>query len=115
MKNWTPLMCVYLLFSIVGAILPGYYIILHLIETKGSFTIAEFISSGMANLLSSAITLDLFIGAGCFLLWIIIEGHRMRMKNLWFYFVFTFTISFAFAGPLFLFMRERKLRMKKLI
>ena len=91
-----------------GRIFPGYYIF-QFLTTGGNFTIGKFISSGMTNLLSSAITLDLFIGAGCFLVWIIIEGHRMKMKNLWFYFIFTFTISFAFAGPLFLFMRERRL------
>ena len=37
-------------------------------------------------------------------------ARRLGMRRWWFYVVTTFLVSFAFACPLFLFMREARLR-----
>lgn len=60
----------------------------------------------------SSFTADLFICATACILFIIAEGRRIRMKNLWVYVVLSLLVAIAFAFPLFLFMREK--RFKKL-
>jgi hypothetical protein len=40
----------------------------------------------------------------------VIEARRLEMRRAWFYVVTTFLVAFAFACPLFLLMRELRLR-----
>ena len=109
MKKITPLAGFYLLFAIAGLLVPWYFNAQQLMHGAEPFTFANYIGAGMANNFTSSITTDFFIATIPVLVWMMIEGRRLQMKNLWFYFVFTFVIAFAFTCPLFLFMREQKL------
>jgi len=111
MKNWTPLMWLYLAFAIAGIIVPWYFNLQFMMYGDEPFTIRRFLADGMATPLSSSITTDFFISSTPVLIWMMIEGKRLKMKRLWFYFIFTFMIAFAFTCPFFLFMRERKIRL----
>ncbi len=113
MKNWTALMWVYLFFAILGLVVPWYFNLQFIMNSEESLTPLRFIQGGLVNPLASSITADLFIGASPFLIWMMVEGWRLKMKNLWFYFLSMYLIAFAFVCPFFLFMRERKLNLEK--
>lgn len=103
-------MIFYLLCSIAGAIVPWYFNITQQIDGPEPFTLSNYLAAGFANPFVSSISTDFIIGTTPVLVWMIVEGMKLKMKHLWFYVVFTFAIAFAFTCPLFLFMRERVLQ-----
>lgn len=109
MKNITPLQLVYLLFSLAGLCIPWYFNAQQLMHGTEPFTFANYIGAGMANNFTSSITTDFFIATIPLLIWMIVEGRRLKMKFMWAYVLFTFMIAFAFTCPLFLFFRDRKI------
>ncbi len=111
MKNITPIMYVYLGLCVLGFFIPWYYN-LQFMMTGETFTPQKFIAAGMVSPLASSLTTDFMICASAFSTFIIIESRRLKMKNMWIIYISTFLIAIAFAAPLFLFMRERKLRIK---
>jgi len=111
MKNWTLLMWVYLFLAIAGLIVPWYFNLQFISEEGGEFPIRDFVAQGFATSGAASLTSDLLIGASAVTIWMIVECRRLKMKGLWLYLVFTYLIAFAFACPLFLLMRERKLKL----
>lgn len=63
-----------------------------------------------ANATASSLAVDLFIVASAASIFIIIEGTRLQMKRSWLYVAISFVTAVAFAFPLFLAMRERRIR-----
>ena len=108
MKNHTPIMYVYLGFSVLGFFIPWYYN-LQFMMTGETFTPQKFIAAGMVSPLASSLTTDFMICASALFTFIIVESRRLKMKNMWIIYVSTFLIGIAFAAPLFLYLRERKL------
>lgn len=108
-KPITPLMGFYLACAVAGAIVPWYFNVQHILHSDVPFTVASWLQAGMATPLSRSITTDFLIGTTPVLVWMVVEGRRLKMRFLWAYVLFTFLIAFAFTCPLFLFFRERKL------
>ncbi len=102
-------MGIYFLLAVAGLILTWYHNLQFMMNSDEALTPTRFIQGGLVNPIASSITYDLIIGASAFTIWMMVEGSRLKMKNIWFYFITTFLVAFAFAGPFFLFMRERKL------
>ncbi len=100
---------VYFGFAIAGAILPTLANIEFMKLYGPGFEIDKFITLANANPAASSLSRDLLISSGAMFIWIINESRRLNMKNLWIVIVGTFIIAFAFSGPLFLFLRERRL------
>ena len=105
--NW--LKWVYLLFAILGAILPTLANIEFVQSYGSSFDIQLFIELANNNPASQSLSRDLFIGSTAVLVWIISESKRLEMKNIWVVILTTFTIAFAFSAPLFLYLRELRI------
>ena len=63
-----------------------------------------------ANATASSLAVDLLIVASAASIFIIIEGKRLEMKRPWLYVAVSFAKAVAFAFPLFLAMRERRIR-----
>jgi hypothetical protein len=103
------LMFLYLFLAIAGFALTWYYNLQFILYSGKTFTVSQLFADGMSTSLGASITMDLMIAATAGQIWMMIEGYRLKMKNMWFYLVFTFIIAFAFTFPFFLFMRERKL------
>lgn len=82
---------------------------LQFMAQHGSFSVGEFIAGGYANPAASSLSSDLTVGVLAFLVWLVAEARRLRMRRAWAYVVVTFGVAFAFAFPLFLLMRERRL------
>ena len=109
MNNRKILSIIYLLFAIIGAILPTLSNIDFFIKYGQTFDIGMFIQLANVNPAAQSISRDLLIGAGSIFVWIVVESRRLEMKNLWIVIFGCFTIAFAFAAPFFLFLRERRL------
>ncbi len=99
----------YLLLSILGAILPMISNFNFAMEYGTSFDIHQFIQLANANPAAESISRDLLIGASAVFIWIVNESKKLNMKNMWIVYVGTFLIAFAFSAPFFLFLRERRI------
>jgi hypothetical protein len=112
-KSWTPLMWFYLLMSVLGAIVPWYFNGHQLLYGTQPFTLANYLAAGLANDFTSSITTDFLIVVTSFIVWMIVESRRLKMKGIGWYILFTFLIAIAFTCPLFLLNRERKIQAMK--
>lgn len=106
----TPLMVFYGTFAAAGAIVPWYFNIRHMQESGAMLTPQGWVAAGFTSPLAGSITSDFLIGTIPVLIWMVIEARRLRMRHWWFYVVTTFPVAFAFSCPLFLLMRELKVR-----
>ncbi len=100
-------MAIYAGLTILGAVWTGYY---NLQFMEAGFEAVDFFTLGFVNPVSSSLTADLTVSCLAFLAWLPFEARRLGMKYWGLYVLFTFTVAFAFSFPLFLLMRERKLR-----
>ena len=99
----------YLVLSILGAILPMISNFNFAMEYGLSFDINQFIQLANADPAAESISRDLLIGASAVFIWIVNESRKLNMKNMWIVYVGTFLIAFAFSAPFFLFLRERRI------
>ena len=100
----------YLLLAILGAILPWQANLEFMqMNPGGGFDIQAFLQDANVNAASRSLNRDLFIAASAFSIWIVTEGRKLQIKGWWIALVVSFSISFACGGPLFLYLRERKL------
>lgn len=106
----TSLMVLYGAFALAGAVVPWYFNIRYMLESGELLTPQMWLAGGFINSLTSSITTDFLIGTTPVLVWMVVEGRRLEMRHLWLYVVTTFLVAFAFSCPLFLLMREVRLR-----
>jgi Protein of unknown function DUF2834 len=69
-----------------------------------------FYRLGFANPAAASLTVDLMVAFVVFAVWVLPEAARLGMRRAWLYPVLGFFVSLAFAFPLFLMLRERRLR-----
>ena len=112
MRSFSVKQIIYFVLAIFGAILPWYYNLQFMAESgnSGQFDLAGFIAGGFANAAASSLTIDLSIIVVAFIIWMVSESIKLGMRYWWVYLVLTGLVAAAFSFPLFLFMRERKLR-----
>lgn len=100
---------IYLLLSILGAVLPMISNFNFALDYGFTFDIVKFIQLASDNPASESISRDLLIGASAVFIWIINEAKKLKMKNMWVVYLGTFLIAFAFSAPFFLYLRERRI------
>lgn len=100
----------YLALAVAGAVLPWLANLDYMRAYPGSFDIGQFIALANVNPAAQSLSRDLAIGSSAVLIWIVAESRRLRMRGLWLVLLCTFTLAFACAAPLFLYLRERRLR-----
>ena len=108
-NNKQKLSYIYLILSILGAILPMMANFDFAIEYGNSFDIKNFISLANENPAAQSISRDLLVGASAVFIWIVNESKKLKIKNMWVVYIGTFLIAFAFSAPFFLFLRERRI------
>lgn len=104
LKNWNSRSIIYLLLSIAGLVGTWYFNILAI--QQGS----DFFSDRSSSPAVSSATTDLLIAASAASIFMYFEGKRLKMKNVWLYILGSFVTAIAFTFPLFLAMRERKIK-----
>jgi hypothetical protein len=108
LRPW--LQWVYLSLAIAGAILPWLANIDFIRAYGSSGDIGLFVRLANANPAAASLSRDLGIGATAVVIWMVNEGRRLAMKGLPWVLLSCFTIAFACGAPLFLYLRERRLR-----
>ncbi len=105
-----PLAWLYLVLAIAGGVLPWLANVAFLREHGPSFNLALFVGLANANPAAQSLSRDLAVGATAVTIWMISESRRLRMRGLPWVLLSCVTIAFAFGAPLFLHLRERRLR-----
>lgn len=106
----TPLMIFYGAFAAAGAVVPWYFNVRFMVESGELITPQGLIAGGFVTPLAGSLTSDFLIGTTPVLVWLVVEARRLGMRHGWAYVAATFLVAFAFACPLFLLMRELRLR-----
>jgi Terpene cyclase DEP1 len=99
---------VFFLLAAVGLVAPWIFNAQYFLS-GGSVLPGAFFGAAFANSLTTAITLDVYIAAIVFSVWVFVESKRVRVARSWLYVVLTFFVGLSFALPLYLGMRERAL------
>ena len=100
----------YLALAIAGAILPWLanwqFIQLH----GAAFDLGLFVQLANANPAAQSLSRDLAIGATAVVIWMIQESRRLQMRGLPWVLLCCVTLAFACGAPLFLYLRERRVK-----
>lgn len=102
--RWTPRALLYLAFAIAGLVGTWTYNITAILEERDF--LGDWFEGGPAV---SSLTTDLLVVAVAAVIFMIVEGRRLRMKRIWLFILAAPLIALAFAFPLFLAFRERAL------
>jgi hypothetical protein len=97
----------YLLLAVMGFVLPYYFFASFLIEN--GLNLGLLFNQLFANDISTFFAVDLVITAVVFLIYMVREAGRYRMRNWWLYVVATLAVGPSFAFPSFLYFREPRL------
>lgn len=106
----TSLAGVYAVLAVAGAVLPWLANLDFMREHGSSFDLGQFVALANANPASQSLSRDLAIGATAITLWIVSEGRRLKMRGVLWVLLSCVTVAFAFGAPLFLYLRERRLK-----
>jgi lysylphosphatidylglycerol synthetase-like protein (DUF2156 family) len=93
--------------ALAGAVLP-FVIAIPWMERFG-FQPGLFLRQAFANRASTAFAADLLLSINVFILFILLEGLRLRMKRLWLPVLLVVAVGLCCGLPAFLAMRERAL------
>lgn len=100
----------YLGLAIAGGVLPWLANLAFLREHGPQFDLGLFVQLANANPAAQSLSRDLAIGASAVTIWMVSEGRRIKLRGLPWVLLSCVTIAFAFGAPLFLHLRERRLR-----
>jgi hypothetical protein len=75
-----------------------------------SFDLGLFVGLANDNPAAQSLSRDLAVGASAVTIWMVSESRRLKMRGLPWVLLSCVTVAFAFGAPLFLHLRERRLR-----
>jgi len=105
MNRPSALATLYYALALAGLLLTWYFNGQYLLN-GGGLGPEAFLGSAFANALTTAITLDVYIAALVFAVWVFSDSARQAMKWPWLYVVLCFGAGLAVALPLYLANRE---------
>ncbi len=98
----------YLLLALVGIAYTWYFNIQFYLTAEDT-SISNFIDLTKTTLPAQSITADLTVVVVTFLIWVIYESLKLKIKFWWIVLPLTFLVAIAFTFPLFLYMRANRL------
>jgi hypothetical protein len=104
-----PLAWLYLTLAIAGAVLTWQANIAFIQDHGKAFDLGLFVRLANANPAAQSLSRDLAVAATAFTVWMVAESRRLAMKGMPWVLLISVTIAFACGGPLFLYLRERRL------
>jgi len=108
-NNKNPLAWLYLTLAIAGAVLTWQANLAFMQAHGTGFDLGLFVRLANANPAAQSLSRDLAVAATAFTVWMVAESRRLTMKGLPWVLLICVTIAFACGGPLFLYLRERRL------
>jgi hypothetical protein len=106
----TALSGLYLVLALAGAVLPWLANLDFMRQYSSSFDLGQFVTLANANPAAQSLSRDLAIGATATTIWMVSEARRLRLRGLGWVLLSCVTVAFACGAPLFLYLRERRLR-----
>ncbi len=103
---------IYLILAILGVTYTWYFNIQFYL-TEENISILNFIEQTKTTFPAKSITADISVVAITFLVWMIYESLKLKIKCWWIIIPLTFLIAIAFSFPLFLYMRANRLEKLK--
>jgi len=106
---------VYLTLAIIGFILPNILVTMVSIDTGNILLYTnplETVNGMFSNNISGAFMIDLLFTVLVFMLWSFKESKKYNIKFTWLVWASTFLFGLAGGFPLFLYLREAKLKNK---
>ncbi|MCA1993229.1 MAG: DUF2834 domain-containing protein [Coleofasciculus sp. S288] len=97
----------YLILCILGTVLPYSQFVPFLLDH--GFDIKLFFEQLFANRISGFFGMDVIVSSLVLWTFVIWEGSRLKMKNLWIYILSNLLVGVSLGLPLFLLMRQHKL------
>jgi hypothetical protein len=107
-RDETMIQYFYLILCILGTVLPCAQLLPFLAEH--GLNVSLMIEELFANRISSFFGLDVIVSSVVLWVFVLTEGRRQQMKSLWIYIVCNLLAGVSLGLPLFLYMRERKIR-----
>jgi hypothetical protein len=101
---------IYLALAVAGGVLPWLANFDFIRDSGQPFDLGLFVRMANANPAAQSLSRDLAVGASAVTLWMVVESRRLGMRGLVWVLLSCVTIAFAFGAPLFLYLRERRLR-----
>lgn len=92
--------------AVVGFIATWYYNGQYLMD-GGGLAPGEFFGAAFANTLTTAITIDVYLAAVVFSVWVFSDARQLSLKWPWLYVLLCFCVGLAVAFPLYLASREK--------
>lgn len=105
MNKKSGLVMLYYTLALVGLLATWYYNGQYFLS-GGGLGPNEFFGAAFANFLTTAITVDVYLSALVFSVWVISDSKRISIKWPWLYIAMCFFIGLAVAFPLYLAQRE---------
>lgn len=98
---------IYSLLAVLG-LLGTWYFNLQYIGQGGSLMLLPFLQAATPTALTTAITLDVYIAALVFSIWVVRDAKESQMRFAWVYVALTFLVGLCFAWPLYLHCKSKK-------
>lgn len=108
MPKKSSLVPLYYALAAAGLITTWYYNLQYL-AGGGGLLPHQFFGTAFANVLTTAITIDIYISALVYSLWLVIDSGRTGVRWPWLYVVLCFCAGLAFSLPLYLAAREKQI------
>lgn len=102
----------YALLAVAGLVATWWFNIAYMAAGGSWLDLPAVTRLAFANPIASSFSGDLIVAFLAFALWSPAEARRLGMRRGWAYPLVGLLLAFAFAFPLFLFIRERHLRLE---
>ncbi|MGB5370378.1 MAG: DUF2834 domain-containing protein [Flavobacteriaceae bacterium] len=107
--RFTALEIMLLSLAIAGLVATWYFNTLFYLQVEDT-SISNFLALTKTTLPAKSINADISVVAATFLIWMVYEARKLKIRHWWVFIPLTFLVALAFSFPLFLFFRERKIR-----
>jgi hypothetical protein len=108
MKKKSSLAVLYYALALAGFLATWYYNSQYIFH-GGGLGPSKFFGAAFANFLTTAITIDVYLAALVFSVWVLSDSKRISLKWPWLYIVLCFGVGLAISFPLYLASREKAL------
>ena len=98
--------------AFVGLLVPSYFNVMYVVEGGNLLNPLEFFGHGWGTPAARSITMDLWLAFFAFAAFAVVESRRIGMRHGWVYPLVALVTAFSFMFPLYLWMRERHLRLR---
>ncbi len=111
--RFTALEIILLSLAIAGLAATWYFNTLFYLQAEDT-SIGNFIALTKTTLPAKSINADISVVAITFLIWMVHESRKLKIKYWWLFIPLTLLVALAFSFPLFLMFRERSIRKNRM-